>query len=719
LKNRILLPKASASVILCLLVIGAASVLIKESAATTNSDEAFISVPYHYQITSYYCGPAALEMIFDFYGPDVSQLEIADVARTAPDGTYTPDMVRAAHFSNASTSVGNEMPSNITGYSMREFGYAALQHDGMTMNELKALIAVGYPIVVLTTWHYRVAVGYSSTAITFQDSYYGPLYNMTYSAFDTDWDYSGHWALLVAPLFIGVLAPEYVLQGSLFNITASITYPWFPPFSSDQHPLSAVNATVIVPSDLSLVSGETVKKTIGSSLIAGKTINVTWTLRAERVGTYSVSAEAAGRVTGFVPYYYEDIIGGVSQSNVTVVGSDIVPPNTTHNYDGKWHTSDFTIDLAATDDLSSINQTYYEVNDGPTSTLNVAGHPKIMSEGANNTLEYWSTDNAGNEESPHNILTQIKLDKTTPSGQIIINNGEMYATSKSVTLALTASDTVSGIHQVRYSDDGVWDSEVWEAFSSTKTWTLDEDEGTKTVYYQIKDQAELTFTCSDTIILDNTPPIGSIVIIEGAYTNSSSVNITLSANDALSGVAHMRFSNDSISWTDWKTYSSNIGWQLTEDEGEKEVYAQLRDNAGLISETYFATITLDQTPPVIAIISPSPDQEIKSSNLTVSWLSSDETSSISQHQIRIDGGPWINIEMNMNHTISNLSDGSHVFDVRAVDRAGNVGHETVNFVVNTSLLLGPGYGEEAVISAIIIVAVLGVAVHFIRTRKKS
>ncbi|MEM2560015.1 MAG: hypothetical protein QXD53_04405 [Candidatus Bathyarchaeia archaeon] len=35
-------------------------------------------------------------------------------------------------------------------------------------------------------------------------------------------------------------------------------------------------------------------------------------------------------------------------------------------------------------------------------------------EGANNTLEYWSVDDAGNEE-PHKFLNEIKLDKSAPS----------------------------------------------------------------------------------------------------------------------------------------------------------------------------------------------------------------------------------------------------------------------------------------------------------------
>lgn len=44
----------------------------------------------------------------------------------------------------------------------------------------------------------------------------------------------------------------------------------------------------------------------------------------------------------------------------------------------------------------------------------LAGLPPMSLEGANNTLEYWSVDDAGNEE-PHKFLNEIKLDKSAPS----------------------------------------------------------------------------------------------------------------------------------------------------------------------------------------------------------------------------------------------------------------------------------------------------------------
>ena len=288
--------------------------------------QAYIPVPYHRQINSYYCGPAALEMIFDFYGPDILQPEIGEVARTAPDGTYTGEMIRAAHFSNLSTSAGGH--EHITGYTARSLGYAAFEQWGMTIDQLKSLIAAGYPVIVLTTWHFRVAVGYSSTRIIFQDSYYGENTSMTYEEFNHDWDYSNHWALFVSPWQIEVITPNNVSVGSVFSVTATITYPSHPPYPDWQYPASSSNATITLPAELSLVPSETAEKAIDTGdLTAGNSANVTWTVQADSLGTYTISVEAEGKVAGSVPplpsypepYNYEDRIGGYSQNLVEII----------------------------------------------------------------------------------------------------------------------------------------------------------------------------------------------------------------------------------------------------------------------------------------------------------------------------------------------------------------------------------------------------------------
>jgi parallel beta-helix repeat protein len=210
---------------------------------------------------------------------------------------------------------------------------------------------------------------------------------------------------------------------------------------------------------------------------------------------------------GDTPY----AIDGGNQDNYPLmspyvdVSEDNTPPTTSDNYDGAWHTSDFTIILTATDDLSGVAETYYKINDGATKTVSSDGQPAITTEGADNTLEYWSEDNIGNEETPH-TLTDIKLDKTAPTGSITINDGAASTTSTSVTLTLTYTDTMSGVHQVRYSNDGTWNTEQWQSPSTTKTWTLTSGDGTKTVHYQIIDNAGNTNSYSDSISLQEPEP---------------------------------------------------------------------------------------------------------------------------------------------------------------------------------------------------------------------
>jgi len=93
---------------------------------------------------------------------------------------------------------------------------------------------------------------------------------------------------------------------------------------------------------------------------------------------------------------------------------DNKPPETMHDYDGKWRKEDFAITLTASDDLSGVEEIYYIINNvGTVKRVSVDGEPLINFEGANNTIEFWSVDYMGNVEE-HNILSGIKLDKTPP-----------------------------------------------------------------------------------------------------------------------------------------------------------------------------------------------------------------------------------------------------------------------------------------------------------------
>jgi len=85
------------------------------------------------------------------------------------------------------------------------------------------------------------------------------------------------------------------------------------------------------------------------------------------------------------------------------------------------------------------------------------------------------------------------------------------------------------------------------------------------------------------IKLDKTTPTGLIQINSGT-ASSTSVTLTLTAQDETSGVAQIRLSNDGT-WNDenWQDLASTKQWTLTAGEGGKTVYYQIVDNAGLES----------------------------------------------------------------------------------------------------------------------------------------
>lgn len=264
---------------------------------------------------------------------------------------------------------------------------------------------------------------------------------------------------------------------------------------------------------------------------------------------------------------------------------DNTPPTTTNDYDGSWHTADFVINLTAYDDISGIKATYYRIN-GVSAISNVSarGQPVINTESANNTLEYWSIDGFSNEEKPHHNLTDIKLDKTPPSGSIQIGDGEAYTASLPVTLHLSATDLLSGITQMRFGDNGTsWS--IWESYNTSKVWNLPSGDGLKSVYVEYKDRAgEVSLSYSDTTILDTVAPVVSITSpLNGSEIRLSNAIIKWNGTDAGSGIGHFEIQLDQEAMI-------NVGNNMTQafdglGDGSHIVYVKAVDKIGRTTET--------------------------------------------------------------------------------------------------------------------------------------
>jgi hypothetical protein len=93
------------------------------------------------------------------------------------------------------------------------------------------------------------------------------------------------------------------------------------------------------------------------------------------------------------------------------------------------------------------------------------------------------------------------------------------------------------------------------------------------------------------IKLDKTAPTGSLTV-EATISQTTTISLTLSATDEISGVNQMRFSNDYSSWSNWEPYQTTKIWTLLSGDGLKTVWVQFNNNAGLTS-TYNCTLTLE------------------------------------------------------------------------------------------------------------------------------
>jgi hypothetical protein len=129
-------------------------------------------------------------------------------------------------------------------------------------------------------------------------------------------------------------------------------------------------------------------------------------------------------------------------------------------------------------------------------------------------------DNLGNgnkaSTSTDNTVTFL-ADVSPPTGSILINGGNTHTNTTSVILMLYATDNV-GVTEMRFSND----AEAlggWEAYNTSRVWTLNATEGTRTVNVQYRDVAgNVSATYSDTIILDTTGPACTVSTTSGSPT---------------------------------------------------------------------------------------------------------------------------------------------------------------------------------------------------------
>jgi len=217
-----------------------------------------------------------------------------------------------------------------------------------------------------------------------------------------------------------------------------------------------------------------------------------------------------------------------------------------------------TINIAATDDKSgvdpgaiimkinkSIVSAAYDEN--TQSIIYVPGVP--LSEG-DNVVSLEVSDFVGNKTSQ--LVWSFTVDTKGPTGYVIINNEDAATNSAYVNLALSASDSTTGVQSMVISNDGVFDNEQWEPFKTKKeNWMLTPISGTRKVYVKFRDAAgNESGICNDTIELIIIAPDTIITSGPSLLTKSREALFTFKASVE---ACVFRWKFDDEDWTDWSS----------------------------------------------------------------------------------------------------------------------------------------------------------------------
>ena len=305
-----------------------------------------------------------------------------------------------------------------------------------------------------------------------------------------------------------------------------------------------------------------------------------------------------------------------------------------------------------------------------TSPYSVSWNTTTASNGSH-TLTARARDAAGNSTTSTPVT--VTVDNQAPTGTVVINNGAAATNVRPVTLNLSALDAQGAVTQMRFSNTGTsFNAAV--AYAVTAPWTLTTGAGTKTVYAQFRDAAgNWSTSATDTIVLDTTAP---------TVTNRTATNIT--ANSA------------TITWTTNEVADSQVDYGLTTSYGSTtpldsnlvlshsvpisglnsstpyHYRVRSRDAAGNLTvsaDSTFTTVsTPDTIPPDTTIVS-SPANPSNSSSAAFTFSGTDSGSGFGSFECKLDGGTFGVCTSPKSYT--SLSDGSHTFQVRAIDNAGN------------------------------------------------
>jgi parallel beta-helix repeat protein len=154
------------------------------------------------------------------------------------------------------------------------------------------------------------------------------------------------------------------------------------------------------------------------------------------------------------PYNISGSAGIKDYFPLTILGADLYPPTTISSLSGTlgtngWFKSSVIVSLHAIDLDGGVNATFYRIGTSG-SWLNYSS-PFVLSSQDNFTIQFYSMDNASNNETMKSVT--FRIDSVKPTLTILTANNTEFS-SDQVAIDFNASDATSGLYYFEFAFDG-------------------------------------------------------------------------------------------------------------------------------------------------------------------------------------------------------------------------------------------------------------------------
>lgn len=208
-------------------------------------------------------------------------------------------------------------------------------------------------------------------------------------------------------------------------------------------------------------------------------------------------------------------------------------------------------------------------------------------------------DSAGNISAAADV--SFALDTLPPLGGLALDRRVVGPDVITTTVYFGAEDNLSGVSDMRVSEDSAFTDAAWQPYTVTLTWPISLTGVTEgALYAQYRDLAgNISEVYSDTYTVDTAPPVVYVEVVPGE-TLTRTVNVY--AYDELADLGVMRITNDPLMVEDVITasYTPTITWTF---DDRRVVWVQLSDSVGNWAEPYpaYAAPALAPQAPVTTI----------------------------------------------------------------------------------------------------------------------